>query len=120
MKERSQFLSRIEKIENERTIHIQQKMQGAIRRLNEALKGALPETQAELYRYGPGDMYTGRRGPETTYADLLPPIVERIQAGVPTADDKRVVDALPADALSTLNITGLRFLKIKLDMHTRF
>ena len=118
MKNESQFMARLEKLEAEKAHRDRQKLNEALGRLNDSLKAALPETPAETYIYGAG--YTGWRSKAITYADLLPPLVARIQADTPTADDKRVVDALPADALVKANMTALCYLQMIADMHTRY
>ena len=107
-------------IKADKARHHEKKLSEALGRLNEALEAVLPQTEQETYRYGPNNMYTGFGAAAVTYKELLPPVIERIKAGAPTADDKRVLDALPGDALVVIEGTALGYLEMICDMYTRY
>ena len=90
----------------------------ACRRLRQALEQVLPEQCPHQYLTANG--VHSWRGEYRTYEMMLPPICQRIEAGVPTDDDQRILDGLPTDALTVLSMTAAAYLEMTMRMHMMF
>lgn len=90
----------------------------AFGRLRRSLHIALPETHVEYFPTPSGVMTW--RGKETTHAELLPPLLARIDAGNPTGADLAVLASLPAEDLSIYGVSDVEFLRVVCKLATDY